>query len=255
MLRLTLDREQVRNAFDGELIAALIDAFTAADTDPSVRCVVLAGAGETFCAGADLAWMRAIAARGDNGEDARRLAGLFEAVEGCSKPVIGRIQGAAMGGGVGLVACCDIPVAVADTKFAFSEARLGLAPAVISPFVVRRIGAGVARELFVTAARFDARRALAIGLVNHVVDDEAALDAEVARHVRAILGCAPGAVAACKRLALTVGDLDRDTAVAETSALIAKLRAAPEGQEGMTAFLTRRPASWVVDPDAAEADG
>ena len=251
VLRVTMNRPDVRNAFNDALIQALIEAFTAAATDPSVRCVVLAGAGKAFCAGADLAWMKSMAQHGeaDNARDARRLAGLFEAVDRCPKPVIGRIQGAAMGGGVGLVACCDIPVATEDASFAFTEVRLGLAPAVISPFVVRKIGVGAARELFVTGERFDAERARALGLVNHLAADEAALDATVDRLAAAIVAGAPGAVAACKQLALTVGELDREQATTETAALIARLRAGAEGQEGMRAFLTRTPPAWTRTED------
>ncbi|TNF31714.1 MAG: hypothetical protein EP329_11895 [Deltaproteobacteria bacterium] len=255
VLQLTLNRPDVRNAFNDELIIELRDAFVAAADDAAVRCVVLAGAGKVFCAGADLAWMKSTATSGEaaNAEGARRLAGLFEAVDRCPKPVIARVHGAAMGGGVGLVACCDVVVATAPTFFAFSEVRLGLAPAVISPYVVRKIGVGAARELFVTGERFDAERACAIGLVSHVAADEAALDARVASLAKAILSGAPGAVAACKELAMTVGDLDRETAAAETAALIARLRAGAEGQEGMRAFLTRTPPAWTVQDGGDDA--
>jgi len=247
VLQVTLNRPDVRNAFNDALIDGLIAAFEGAAADPQVRCVVLAGAGKAFCAGADLAWMKSMAHYGEveNQADARRLAGLFAAVDRCPKPVIGRIHGAAMGGGVGLVACCDIPVATADTVFAFTEVRLGLAPAVISPFVLRKIGVGAARELFVTGERFDVERARAIGLVHHVAADLDAADALVARLVASVLAGAPGAVAACKQLAMTVADLDDATATATTAALIARLRAADEGQEGMRAFLTRTPPAWT----------
>jgi len=247
VLRVTLNRPDVRNAFNEELINELVATFDVAASDDAVRCVILAGAGKVFCAGADLAWMKSMVTFGEeaNAAGARRLAGLFEAVDRCPKPVIGRIHGAAMGGGVGLVACCDIPVATEATFFAFSEVRLGLAPAVISPFVIRKIGVGAARELFVTGQRVPAERARTLGLVNHVVADEAALDEKVESLAKAILAGAPGAVAACKHLAMTVGDLDGETATAETAALIARLRAGAEGQEGMRAFLTRTPPAWT----------
>ncbi len=252
-LRVTLNRPGLRNAFNDTLIADLSAAFREAAADDGVQCVVLAGAGKAFCAGADLAWMKSMASYGqaDNAADAKRLAGLFELIDGCPKPVVGRIQGAAIGGGVGLVACCDVPIVRADTVFAFSEVRLGLAPAVISPFVVAKIGVGAARELFVTGARFDAERALAIGLANHVVADDEALDEAVARTVASILKGGPRAVAACKRLAMTVADLPRGEAFDQTAALIAQLRASEEGQEGMRAFLQRDRPAWTgpsVDP-------
>ena len=255
VLHLTLNRPDVRNAFNEALISELAAAFDAAASDAAVRCIVLGGAGKMFCTGADLAWMKSTASFGEaeNAADARRLAGLFEAVDRCPKPVIGRIHGAAMGGGVGLVACCDIPVATADTFFAFSEVRLGMAPAVISPFVIRKIGVGAARELFITGDRVDAARAHAIGLVNHVALDIAALDATVDALAASILAGAPGAVAACKQLAMTVGELDRRAAAAETAALIARLRAGAEGQEGMRAFLTRMPPAWAVRGDGGDA--
>ncbi len=251
---ITLDRAEVHNAFNERLIRELIQAFQAVRDDDACRVVVLAGRGRSFCAGADLAWMRSMAAYSpqDNVRDARELARLFQLIERCPKPVIGRIQGAAIGGGAGLVACCDIPIAAARARFAFSEVRLGLAPAVISPVVVARIGAGQARELFVTGARFDAARALRIGLVNQVVPDEEALDRAVAEAVEAVLQGAPGAVAACKELARSVGGMAPKEAYEHTARLIASLRASDEGQEGMAAFLERRTPSWRPAADATE---
>lgn len=251
--RVTLNRPKVHNAFNGELIDALLGAFDELEADDSTRVVVLAGAGRSFCAGADLKWMRSMALAGDNQGDARRLAGLFDRVDRFPKPVVGRIQGAAIGGGTGLVAACDIPIAAARAKFAFSEVRLGLAPAVISPFVIARIGASAAREWFLTGARFDAARACALGLVCRVEPDEAALDAAVAEVVDALLLGAPKAQAACKALARTVATLDRATAFDHTAALIADLRAAPEGQEGMLAFLQQRKPSWAPQDEESGA--
>ncbi len=253
--RVFLDRPEVHNAFNDGLIDALVEAFGALEREASVRVVVLGGRGRSFCAGADLAWMRSMAHYGDeeNVRDARRLAGLFDRIDRFSKPVVGRIHGAAIGGGTGLVAVCDVPIAAARARFAFSEVRLGMAPAVISPFLVARIGAAAARELFLTGARFDARRALAIGLVNRVEPDEAALDAAVAETVEALLQGAPEAQAACKQLARTVGGLARQEAFEQTASLIARLRAAPEGQEGMTAFLEGRRPAW--HPEAPTDEG
>lgn len=253
----TIDRPDVHNAFNEVLIREMMAAFRAIAADADCRVAVLAGRGRSFCAGADLAWMRSMAdySTAENIRDARELARLFQLIERCPKPVIGRIQGAAIGGGAGLVACCDIPIAAARARFAFSEVRLGMAPAVISPVVVARIGAGAARELFVTGARFTAERALQIGLVNRVVDDEAALDAAVAEAVDAVLQGAPGAVAACKTLARTVGSMAPKEAFEHTARLIASLRASDEGQEGMAAFLERRSPSWRPDPDEGGTKG
>ncbi|MDP6943370.1 MAG: enoyl-CoA hydratase-related protein [Myxococcota bacterium] len=251
VVRVVMNRPDVHNAFNERLIDELALAFGHLETDASCRVIVLEGRGRSFCAGADLGWMRSMATHTDaeNVRDARELARLFSRIDGCSVPVIGRIQGAAIGGGAGLVACCDIPIAASRAKFGFSEVRLGMAPAVISPFVVAKIGLGAARELFVTGSRFDAARALEIGLVNRVVDDEAALDAAVDDAVHAILQGAPGAVTACKDLARSVGQMQPKESFESTARLIARLRAAPEGQEGMSAFLERRRPSWAVTTD------
>ena len=172
------------------------------------------------------------------------MAAMFEAIDTCPVPVIGRIQGAALGGGVGLAAVCDIVVASSDAIFAFSEARLGIAPAVISPYVLRKIGISHARALFFTAERFDAHRALQIGLV-HVVRDTAELDAEIDRLQGAIKASAPGAIARAKALISAVPTLDREAATRQTAETIAALRVAPEGQEGLIAFLEKRKPEWA----------
>ena len=252
--RVVMNRPEVHNAFNARLILELDAAFQRLDGDPDCRVIVLEGRGRSFCAGADLSWMRSMASYTDaeNIRDARQLAGLFARVDGCRVPVIGRIQGAAIGGGAGLVACCDIPIAQARATFAFSEVRLGIAPAVISPFVMAKIGRGAARELFVTGSRFDAARALHFGLINTVVEDEAALDNAVDAAIDAILQCAPGAVTACKELARSVGQMQPKEAFESTARLIARLRAAPEGQEGMSAFLERRRPAWSVTRGESE---
>jgi len=245
-LHVQLNRPEVRNAFNPLMIAELTAVFSQVEAGGAVRAVVLAGAGESFCAGADLTWMRAMAAytREENVADAVRLAEMLEAVEGCDVPVVARVHGAALGGGAGLVTACDVVVSSSDTTFGFTEARLGIAPAVIAPFVLRRIGPGHARALFVTGERFDAARAERIGLV-HRVADRAALDDAVRDALTGILSCGPAAVRVCKELVAEVPSLSRDAARAYTAEAIATLRASPEGQEGMRAFLEKRKPSFV----------
>ena len=239
-----MNRPDARNALDPVMIEQLASAFDrAAEERP--RVVVLSGAGQVFSAGADLEYMRSMAdfTLEDNMKDARRLAGLFAAIRDCPCPVVARVHGAAIGGGVGLVAASDISVAAADTVFAFSETRLGIAPAVISPFVVPRIGLAAARELFLTGERFSAGRAREIGLVSRVVQGED-LDDAVSERIEALLAGGPSAQAAVKRLLDTVAPLPPGLSSA-TARTIAELRASPEGREGMSAFLERRRPSWA----------
>ena len=249
VLRVTLDRPAVRNAFNPPMIAELTAVFNRVEAGGETRAAVLAGAGESFCAGADLTWMRAMAAytREENIADAVRLSEMLEAVEGCAVPVVARVHGAALGGGAGLVAACDVVVSSSDTLFGFTEARLGIAPAVIAPFVLRKIGPGHARALFVTGERFDAARAARIGLV-HRVTDRTGLDGAVQDALTGILSCGPAAVRACKELVAEVPGLSRKAARAYTAETIAALRASPEGQEGMRAFLEKRKPSFVAEP-------
>jgi methylglutaconyl-CoA hydratase len=238
----TLARPERRNALDPALLEALTETFTGFAGDADVRVVVLRGAGPAFCAGADLDWMAASRdlSREENVADAERMAAAFEAVDACPKAVVARVHGAAFGGGAGLVACADIAVATDGAVFAFSEVRLGLVPATISPYVLRAIGPSATRVLFTTGRRFDASEAQRIGLVHQVVDEDA-LDAAVADVVSAFLLAGPEAVAACKRLvreatgSFTLGDLPERIALARTGA---------EGREGVTAFLERRSPSW-----------
>jgi len=236
LLRVTLARPERRNAFDSELIAELTQAFSAVGDD--VRAVVLAGDGPSFCAGADVEWQRASIdlTVEENVEDALRLHAMMVAVDSCPAPLVARVQGYALGGGSGLVACADVVVAAPGATFGFSEVRLGIIPAVISPFVFARIGAGAARALFVTGERFDAETALRIGLVDEIADD---LDAAVVRQVAAILRSGPAATRAAKRLT-------RETPVdgPELARLAAGLRAGAEGQEGLRAFIEKRAPSW-----------
>src|SRR5919198_307216 len=240
-LWVTLNRPTVRNAFNPAMIAELTALFTGVEGDGETRVVVLAGAGAAFCAGADLTWMREMAAytHDENVTDALRLVAMLEAVEGCAVPVVARVHGAAMGGGVGLVAACDVVVAAADALFGFTETRLGLAPAVVGPFGLRQIGPRPAPALFVTPRRFDAARAERIGLVRHVAN-AAWLDAAVQEVVSAVTACGPAALRACKRLAADVPGMSREAARVYTAEMIATLRASPEGQEGMRAFLEKR---------------
>jgi len=253
ILHVALDRPEVRNAFNPLMIAELTSVFSQVEAGRDVRAVVLSGAGESFCAGADLTWMRAMAAftREENVADAVRLAAMLEAVENCAVPVVARVHGAALGGGAGLVAACDVVVASADTIFGFTEARLGIAPAVIAPFVLRKIGPGHARALFVTGERFNAGRAERIGLAHRVVD-RAALDHAVRDALTGILSCGPAAVRACKELVAEVPGLSHEAARAYTAETIADLRASAEGQEGMRAFLEKRKPSFTAEqPDGA----
>lgn len=246
VLRITLARPEVRNAFDEEVIAALTAIVRDAAKDPTLRAVVIAGSGPSFCAGADLAWMmKAVAySRQENLRDAEDLARMLELLDCLPVPVIARVHGAALGGGAGLVAVCDIAVAADTTLFAFSEAKLGIVPAVISPYVVSKIGVSAARELFLTAARFDAGRAKEVGLV-HAVVPEARLDETVDGYLRDILACAPSALAVAKRLIREVQGRRPDEVIGLTTATIAEQRTSPDGQEGMQAFLEKRKPRWV----------
>jgi methylglutaconyl-CoA hydratase len=242
----TLARPKVHNAFNAALIAELHAVFDVLSADDSLRAVVLAGDGRNFSAGADLTWMGASLnlTRDENVEDALRMSDMFRAIDRCRHPVIGRIQGAALGGGAGLAAVCDIAIAAEDARFGFTEPRLGITPAVISQFVVPKIGSGAARALFLTAERFDAHRALAIGLVHKVVP-LAELDDAVTATLRDIGQNGPAGVRVAKLLARDILALDRDEARAMTAATIADLRVSSEGQEGIRAFLEKRTATWV----------
>ena len=241
-----LNRPESHNAFNPELIAELTQAFWAVGQDEAVRVVVLTGRGRNFCAGADVNFMRAAAdfTFDQNVSDGQAIFDLMNAIDSCPKPVIGRINGAAIGGGAGLVSCCDIVIAVERATFAFSEARLGIVPAVISPFVLAKIGVSQSRELFLTGERFTADRARQIGLVHHLVTDEAELDAKVGERIEQLLLAAPGAIAAAKELIRTVAYQPKPTTRTATAQLIAQRRASDEGREGMSAFLEKRPPAW-----------
>lgn len=247
-----MNRPEVHNALDDALLAELSDALATVRDDSAVRLIVLAGAGKSFSAGADLDWMRRMADNSyeENLAGARRLASFLRALNDLSKPVIARVHGAAFGGAVGLISCCDIAIAVEQATFALSETRLGIIPSVISPYVVAAIGPRYARRYVLTGERFDAAEAARIGLVHRVVPADA-LDAAVAEMAAALLLAGPAAQAAGKRLVADVAGRPLDNAlVEETSRRIARLRATPEGREGMTAFLEKRRPAWVPKRDA-----
>ena len=250
-----LNRPDVHNAFDETLIAELTDALRAADADPSVRAVVLLGTGRSFCAGADLNWMRRMAGygRAENLADARSLAALLATLANLSKPTLARVHGNAFGGGVGLVACCDIAIGAQDATFALSEAKLGLIPATIGPYVVEAIGARQARRYFVTAERFTAAEAYRIGLL-HDIAPLPELDARINEVLGALLLAGPNAQAEAKKLVRAVAHRPIDAGmIAATARHIASVRASPEGREGVAAFLGKRAAAWVpVEPEAGK---
>ena len=246
---LSLNRPKIHNAFDDRLIAALTKALEQADADPAVRAVVLTGSGSCFSAGADLNWMRGMASASEqeNREDSLRLARLMRTLQFLSKPTVARVNGAAYGGGVGLIACCDIAIGVDGAKFALSEVKLGLVPAVISPYVMAAIGLREARRLFITGEVFDAAAATRMGLLHAVVPHDE-LDEAIERQLYLLAKAGPLAQREAKQLALRIGGTEPaqaeriDIANAE---LIARLRVSEEGQHGLAAFLDKRAPSWV----------
>jgi methylglutaconyl-CoA hydratase len=248
VVRVTMTRPEVRNAFNAELIAALGDAFARLSVEPpaELRAVVLAGEGKAFSAGADIGWQRAALAltMDENEADAARLQEMLAAIDDCPAPVIARVQGAALGGGMALCCVADITLAAAGTTFGFTETKLGLVPAVISPFVLPRIGEGHARALFPTGERFGTERALRIGLVHEVLPDESALDARIDEILGEILSAGPNATRAVKALIRDQRGMPSDEAREMTVHRAARQRVSAEGQEGLGAFLDKRPPSW-----------
>jgi methylglutaconyl-CoA hydratase len=243
VLSVTLHRPEVHNAFNDELIGEAIEVFRGLGS-PGVRAVVLGGSGPNFCAGADLNWMSKMVlySRDENVRDASNMARMYAAINECPLPVIGRIQGAAIGGGVGLVAVCDIAICAPDSKFGLTEVKLGILPAVISPYMIAKIGQSHARALFMTGERFDAQRALRIGLVHRVAED---LDAAVNETVAQIKTSGPQAVRECKKLIAHVVSHDLIDAVPYTIETIAARRVSDEGQAGMNAFLKKEKPPWT----------
>src|SRR5262245_10046064 len=241
----SLNRPDVRNAFNEELIAELTSWATTLRDDREVRVVVLSGSGKAFCAGADVNWMAKTVqfSKEENVRDATTASRMFHAINTLPVPVIARVHGAALGGGVGLVAACDIAVADQDAIFGFTEVKLGILPAVISPFVLEKIGRSAARELFLTGSRFSADRAHEIGLV-HAVVSERELDATVRKYVDECLAGGRDAIAAAKELIALVWDRPFDAAASMTAAALAERRVSAEGQEGLRAFLEKRKPGW-----------
>ncbi len=249
--RVTLNRPSVHNAFNAQLIAELRSVFAAFAAEPPdrLRAVVLSGAGSSFCAGADIEWMQASLAltREQNEQDALAMAEMFHAIDTCPVPVIVRVHGAALGGGMGLCAAGDIVIAESGTKFGFTETRLGILPATIAPFVVAKIGESQARSLFPTGRRFDAVRALRIGLVHEIVEGEEALDAAVEGAVDDLLAVGPNAARAAKAIVREVRGLPHGASKFHTARVIARQRTSPEAQEGFQAFMGKRRAGWRRD--------
>ncbi len=243
----TLNRPDIHNAFNEELIRRVTETFAELGCRGEVRVIVLAGSGKSFCAGADVNWMKRMVqySKEENFEDAKALAKMFLTIAKCPKPVIARVHGAALAGGVGLVAASDIGVALESVQFGFTEVKLGIIPAVIAPFVIARIGSGRAREFFITGERFLAPIALNIGLIQHVVSHELALDALIDSKISQILTSAPGAIAAAKELVFGAAARTLESSLDFTADAIARARVSPEGQAGMQAFLERQKPPWI----------
>jgi len=243
-----LNRPEVRNAFNDGVIAELTQAFTQLGADPKLRAIVLAGHGKAFCAGADLAWMRAMADYSweENRADAQKLADMLWAIYACPLPVVGRLHGDCYAGGVGLAAVCDVLVAAHTMQFCLSEARLGLLPGTVGPYVVRALGEQASRRYFATAERFGAVEAHRLGFVHEVVAADM-LDAKVGEIVAALVANGPAAVRACKQLVKDIAGRPIDAALrADTARRIADIRASDEGKEGVQSFLHKRSAKWTA---------
>jgi methylglutaconyl-CoA hydratase len=244
----TLNRPEVRNAFNDEVILEITAAFTQLGQDDQVRAIVLAAEGAAFCAGADLNWMRSMAdySHAENLADATQLAGMLQVIYTCPKPTVARIQGDVYAGGMGLVAACDMAVSVDTANYCLSEVKLGLVPATISPYVIRAMGARAAHRYFLTAERFDAAEALRIGFVHAVVSAEQ-LDDKVGEITKALVCTSPNAITECKALLHEVAGKDIDSAlITRTVQGIAIIRASDEGKEGVQSFLQKRKPSWLV---------
>jgi methylglutaconyl-CoA hydratase len=253
---ITMNRPERHNAFDDALIQELTEALRAMEADEQVRMVVLAGAGRSFSAGADLNWMKRMAgfSKDENERDAMQMAALMRTLAHLRKPTIARVHGAAYGGGVGLVACCDIAVGSLNATFSLSEVRLGLIPAVISPYVVSAIGERAARRYFMTGERFDAGEAWRLGLIHEVAPTDDAMDGKLNELVDAMLLCGPVAQREAKELVRAVaGRPITSELIQDTAARIARLRSSPEGRDGVAAFLEKRRAAWVPPPEPEPA--
>ena len=253
----TLNRPERHNAFDDALIADMTEALRAMEADDSVRVVVLAGAGKSFSAGADLNWMKRMSgfSKDENQRDAMGLGALMRTLAFLRKPTVARVHGAAYGGGVGLVACCDIAVATQSATFSLSEARLGLIPAVISPYVVAAIGERASRRYFLTGERFDAGQAWRLGLVHELAIDDADMDERLGAIVEALLAAGPVAQREAKELIRAVANRPiHSELIQDTAERIARVRSSPEGREGVAAFLEKRKPSWIPKPPETSTD-
>ena len=245
--RVTFNRPEIHNAFNATVITEMSQVFSEMEKDDDIRVVLLTGAGKSFCAGADLNWMREVINQSfeQNLAESNALADLFYQIYTFKRPVVGKINGAAIGGGTGFVAVCDIAVAAESAKFSFSEVKIGVVPACIGPYVIKKMGEGKARELFITGERMKAQRAFEVGLVNKVVADDA-LDSAVDELITSILTSGPEAVAMAKKLVSEVPNMGPEQFKPFTAEMIAKLRISDEGQEGMDAFLNKRKPKWVA---------
>ena len=243
----TLKRSLVKNAFNDLLIEELTKAAIKLSKDPDVRVIVLTGAGDVFCAGADVHWMKSMINYSfeEKKQDSLKMAEMFKAIATSPKPWIARVNGHAIGGGVGLVAACDLAVTIEDAKFGFTEARLGILPAVISPHVIPKIGVSYARRYFLTGELFNSKKALELGLVHEVVPDPFALDEQVEKLSSSLLKCSPNSIKGAKELLARVPELSLDEATPYTVEMIASHRVSDEGQEGLRSFLEKRTPSWV----------
>ena len=243
----TLNNPDKHNAFDDVMISELTQIFKTLNNNADVRVMILAATGKSFSAGADLNWMKRMVnySREENLADAMALADMLKTLNFMTMPTIARVQGATFGGAVGLVSCCDLAVANQTSVFSLSEAKIGLIPATIVPYVVAAIGQRACRRYFTTAERFDADKALNLGLVSQLANDEQALDAAVAQLVKQLLTSGPQAVAAAKQLLFDVGNNITDKVIAQTCECIADIRVSPEGQQGLSAFLKKRSPTWV----------
>jgi methylglutaconyl-CoA hydratase len=253
----TLSRPERHNVFDDVLIAELTEALRSMEAEEGVRVVVLSSTGRSFSAGADLNWMRRVAGASveENRRDAMGLAALMRTLAELRKPTIARVQGPAYGGGVGLVACCDIAVATTEASFALTEVKLGLIPAVISPYVIAAIGERAARRYFLTGERFEAGEAWRLGLIHEIAPDEEELDQKVGELVDTLLACGPVAQAQAKSLIRAVtGRPVTSELIQDTADRIAKIRSSPEGTEGVAAFLEKRRASWLPPEPEPQPD-
>jgi len=246
IVKVTLNRPEVHNAFNDVMIWELLEVFQEISKSEDIRVVILTGRGESFCAGADLNWMKRMInfSYEQNLEDSLKLAELFYLMYSLPKPIIAAVNGAAIGGGTGLVAVCDIAIASEGAKFSLSEVKLGLVPACISPYVIRKVGEGRCREFFLTGERVTAQRALELSLVNQVVPSTQ-LDIAVDEKVKQLLSSGPKAIAMCKELLKNVPGMSFDKAMTYTAEMIASMRIGDEGQEGMNAFLEKRKPKWT----------